>query len=188
MAKKKAAPKAEGAKTAEKTEPAAEAAPQGAAAAGAQEQQAAQLNVLAQYIKDLSFESPNAPGTLQAPGENPTLEVNVNVQARKQADDIFETALHFEAKAANPENVIYNIELVYAGLFRLTNIPENLLQPVLFVDCPAMLFPFMRRLVADLTREGGYPPLYLDPIDFPSLYRQNADRMQAQEATAPVPE
>jgi len=187
MAKKKAAPKAEDAKTAETSEAAAEAAPQDAAAAGAQDQQAAQLNVLAQYIKDLSFESPNAPGTLQAPGENPSLEVNVNVQARKQGDDIYETSLHFEAKAANPENVIYNIELVYAGLFRLTNIPENMLQPVLFVDCPSMLFPFMRRLVADLTREGGYPPLYLDPIDFPALYRQNAERMQAQGATAPIP-
>ena len=187
MAKKKAAPKGDGGKTAESTEAATEAAPQEAAAAGAQDQSAAQLNVLAQYIKDLSFESPNAPATLQAPGENPTLEVNVNVQARKQADDIYETALHFEAKAANPENVIYNIELVYAGLFRLTNIPDNLLQPVLFVDCPAMLFPFMRRLVADMTREGGYPPLYLDPIDFPSLYRQNAERMQAEGTSAPAP-
>ena len=187
MARKKAAPKGEGAKTAKTTEAATEAAPQDAAAAGAQEQQASQLNGLAQYVKDLSFENPNTPGSLQAPGDNPTLEVNVNVQARKQGDDIFETALHFEAKAANPENVIYNIELVYAGLFRLTNIPENLLQPVLFVDCPSMLFPFMRRLVADLTREGGYPPLYLDPIDFPALYRQNAERMQTQGVQAPVP-
>lgn len=185
MARKKAAPKGDGAKTAKTTEATTEAPPPDAAAA--QARQAAQLNVLAQYIKDLSFESPNAPDTLQAPGDNPTLEVNVNVQARKQGDDIFETALHFEAKAANPENVIYNIELVYAGLFRLTNIPENLLQPVLFVDCPAMLFPFMRRLVADLTREGGYPPLYLDPIDFSALYRQNAERIQAQQPGAPAP-
>jgi preprotein translocase subunit SecB len=187
MADKKAAPKADGAKTAKSKKAATDAAPQQATAAGAPDQSAAQLNVLAQYVKDLSFESPNAPASLQAPGDNPTLEVNVNVQARKQGDDMYETALHFEAKAANPDNVIYNIELVYAGLFRLTSIPENLLQPVLFVDCPAMLFPFMRRLVADLTREGGYPPLYLDPIDFPSLYRQNAERMQAQGVTAPVP-
>ena len=165
--------------TSETTETAAQGAPGGEA-----QQEAARLNVLAQYIKDLSFESPNTPQSLQAQGENPSLEVNVNVQARKQGDDIFETALHFEAKAASQDTVYYNIELVYAGLFRLTNIPENLLQPVLFVDCPAMLFPFMRRMVADLTREGGYPPLYLDPIDFPALYRQNAERMQAEQATA----
>lgn len=170
-------------KSAETTETPAEAGAQ-AAAGGEAQQDAAQLNVLAQYIKDLSFESPNTPASLQAQGENPSLEVNVNVQARKQGDDIFEAALHFEAKAASQDIVFYNIELVYAGLFRLTNIPENLLQPVLFVDCPAMLFPFLRRLVADLTREGGYPPLYLDPIDFPALYRQNAERVQAEQAAA----
>jgi len=140
----------------------------------------AQLNVLGQFIKDLSFESPSAPNSLQGPGENPKLEVNVNVQGRKHAEDVYEVGLQFEAQAANDTGVIYNVELVYAGLFRLTGIPENLLQPVLFIDCPAVLFPFLRRLVADLTREGGFPPLFLDPIDFASLYQQNIARSQEQ--------
>ena len=144
----------------------------------------AQLNVLGQFIKDLSFESPNAPASLQGPGDNPKLEVNVNVQGRKQADDVFEVGLHFEAQAKNDSGVIYNIEILYAGLFRLTNIPENLLQPVLFIDCPAVLFPFLRRLVGDLTREGGFPPLFLDPIDFAALYQQNAVQAQSQAAAA----
>jgi preprotein translocase subunit SecB len=148
--------------------------------APAQPVHGAQLNVLGQFIKDLSFESPNAPTSLQGPGENPKLEVNVNVQGRKHADDVYEVGLHFEAQAGNDTGVIYNVELVYAGLFRLTSIPENLLQPVLFIDCPAVLFPFLRRLVADLTREGGFPPLYLDPIDFASLYQQNVAQSQQQ--------
>ena len=176
--------------TAKKT-PAKKAAPaasdgQAAASAPTGEQiPGAQLNVLGQFIKDLSFESPNSPNSLQGPGGNPKLEVNVNVQGRKHADDVYEVGLQFEAQAKNDEGVIYNIELVYAGLFRLTNIPENLLQPVLFIDCPAVLFPFLRRLVGDLTREGGFPPLFLDPIDFASLYQQNAAQAQAG-ADAPV--
>ena len=156
-----------------------------ASISGGEKLSGAQLNVLGQFIKDLSFESPNSPNSLQGPGGNPKLEVNVNVQGRKHADDVYEVGLQFEARANNDDGVIYNIELVYAGLFRLTNIPENLLQPALFIDCPAVLFPFLRRLVGDLTREGGFPPLYLDPIDFSALYQQNITQAQ-DSAAAPV--
>ncbi|MGI9385267.1 MAG: protein-export chaperone SecB [Methyloligellaceae bacterium] len=134
----------------------------------------AQLAVLAQFIKDLSFESPNAPQVLQGPGENPKLQINVNVQATKRADDVYQVDLQFEAQAKSDDGVIYNIEIVYAGMFRLSNIPEDLLQAVLFVDCPTILFPFLRRIVADLTQDGGFPPLLMDPMDFAALYRQNA--------------
>ncbi len=146
-------------------------------------QQGGELSILVQFIKDLSFESPNSPKSLQGPGENPQLNVNVNVQAAPQGDNVYEVDLNFEAKATSDDGVIYNIELVYAGLFRLAGIPEEYLQPVLFVDCPTLLFPFARRIVADLTQEGAFPPLLLDPVDFAGLYRQNAAQLQQQAAT-----
>ena len=133
----------------------------------------AELTVLAQYVKDLSFESPGAPQTLQGPGENPELKVGVNVNAGPRGEDIYEVALQIEAHAKSEVGVIYNAELMYGGLFRLRNIPKHLLQPVLFVDCPTLLFPFVRRMLADVVRDGGFPPLLLDPIDFASLYTKN---------------
>ena len=132
-----------------------------------------QLTVLAQYVKDLSFESPNAPQSLQGPGENPQLKVGVNVGAVPKGDDAYEVALNLEVHARSDNGVIYNVEMVYGGLFRLRGVPQNLLQPVLFVDCPALLFPFVRRALADVIRDGGFPPLMLDPIDFGRLYAQN---------------
>ena len=136
----------------------------------------AQLNILAQYVKDLSFESPGAPQTLQGPGQNPQLQVGVNVNAGPRGDDIYETVVHMEAHAKSDAGVIYNVELDYGGLFRIKNVPENMLQPVLFVDCPTLLFPFLRRAIADVVRDGGFPPLMLDPIDFGRLYAQNLSK------------
>ena len=133
----------------------------------------AQLALLAQYVKDLSFESPGAPQSLQGPGDNPQLKVGVNVNAGPRGDDAYEVAVHIEAHAKSDAGVIYNVELDYAGLFRIKNIPEQLLQPVMFVDCPTLLFPFVRRVLADVVRDGGFPPLLLDPIDFGRLYAQN---------------
>jgi len=140
----------------------------------------AQLNVLGQYIKDLSFESPHAPQTLQNPPPNPQLQVTVNVNVASQSPETYEVVLNIDVHAKSDVGVIYNVELFYAGLFRLRNVPQNLLQPVLFVDCPALLFPFTRRVLADVTRDGGYPPLMLDPIDFGRLYSQNLGRGQGQ--------
>jgi preprotein translocase subunit SecB len=137
-----------------------------------------QLGVLAQYIKDLSFESPSAPQSLQGPGENPQLKVSVNVNAGPRGEDTYEVALQLEVHAKSDDGVIYNVELVYGGLFRLRGVPQNLLQPVLFVDCPTLLFPFMRRVLADVVRDGGFPPLMLDPIDFGRLYAQNLAQTQ----------
>jgi len=145
----------------------------------------AQLAVVAQYVKDLSFESPGAPQTLQGPGENPELKVGVNVHAGPRGDDVYEVVLNFEAHARSDAGVIYNVELAYGGLFRLHNIPQDVLQPVLFVDCPTILFPFVRRVLADVVRDGGFPPLMLDPIDFGRLYAQNLSRGQQPEQTQP---
>lgn len=137
-----------------------------------------QVNVLGQYIKDLSFESPDAARFLRGPGKNPNLQLNFNVQVRNLQQDAYEVALSVEGEARSDEGVLYNIELVYAGAFVLRNLPQEAIRPVLFIECPALLFPFIRRLVADLSREGGFPPLLLDPIDFASLYRRRSEMGQ----------
>ena len=147
--------------------------PEASPGQGAPQVAGAQLNVLGQYIKDLSFESPAAPQVLQAPPPNPQLQVTVNVNATSQAEETYEVILNIDVHAKGDTGVIYNVELFYGGLFRLRNVPQNMLQPVLFVDCPAILFPFIRRVLADVTRDGGFPPLMLDPIDFGRLYAQN---------------
>ena len=148
-------------------------APPQSAGAGTRAASGAELTVLAQYVKDLSFESPSAPQSLQGPGENPELKIGVNVNAGPRGEDLYEVALQIEAHAKSEAGVIYNAEIMYGGLFRLRNIPKHLLQPVLFVDCPTLLFPFVRRVIADVVRDGGFPPLLLDPIDFASLYTKN---------------
>ncbi|HXG79963.1 MAG TPA: protein-export chaperone SecB [Methyloceanibacter sp.] len=158
----------------------AEASPDSAGQQAAQAQP--QLAVIGQYVKDLSFESPNASQMLQGPGDNPQLKVGVNVSASPRGDDAYEVALQLEVHAKSDRGVIYNVELAYAGLFRIRNLPPNLLQPVLFVDCPTLLFPFMRRVLADVVRDGGFPPLMLDPIDFGRLYAQNLAQSPVQAA------
>ncbi len=137
-----------------------------------------QVSVVGQYIKDLSFECPDPTRFFRGPGKNPNLQINFNVQVHNLQQDAFEVGLSLEGEAKSEEGVLYNIELVYAGAFILRNLPQEAIQPVLFIECPALLFPFVRRLVADLTREGGFPPLLLDPIDFAGLYRRRAEQGQ----------
>jgi preprotein translocase subunit SecB len=142
-----------------------------------------QVNVLGQYIKDLSFESPDTDRFFRGPGKNPNLQLNFNVQVRNLQENSYEVSLSLEGEARSDEGVLYNVELVYAGAFVLRNLPQEAIQPVLFVECPALLFPFARRLVADLTREGGFPPLLLDPIDFGGLYRRRLEMGQQPAIT-----
>lgn len=153
--------------------------PNGSAATDGQVQP--QIQMLGQYIRDLSFENPKAPASLQGPGENTKMNIEVNVAAKKVADDVYESAINFNAKATADDGALYEMEIVFAGLARLQNVPDNMLQPVLLINVPALTFPFLRRLVADITREGGFPPLLLDPIDFAGLYAQNMQKQQ-QEA------
>jgi len=146
-----------------------------------------QARVLGQYIKDLSFENPNVGKLVQEPGDNPNLQLEVNVNAKTVGKDVYESAIEFKASATNKAGVIYDLELVYAGLFKIENAPPQALEPFLLINCPLLLFPFLRRLAADLTREGGFPPLLLDPIDFGSLYvrRKQQAQQQAQAAQNP---
>ena len=137
------------------------------------------MRILGQYLKDLSFENPNAPGSLGPQAKQPDINISVNVNARNLGPTDFEVELHLDAKASSDGKVIFAGELLYAGLFRMENFPENLLHPAVLIECPRMLFPFARQILADSTRNGGFPPLMLDPIDFAGMYQK---RMQAQSA------
>lgn len=138
-----------------------------------------QAGILAQYVKDLSFENPNAPSSLQMQGQ-PKIEVNVNVNARAGGQDMYEVELSIEAAARSPEDrVAFQVSLVYAGLFRLAGAPQEALEPFLIVEAPRILFPFARRVISDCVRDGGFPPLMLDPIDFGSMYLQQLEARQA---------
>jgi preprotein translocase subunit SecB len=140
-----------------------------------------QAKIVNQYIKDLSFENPNIHKLISGIGDQPNLQVEVNVGAQRIDGDLFETSIDFKATASNNIGTIYVLELVYAGLLKIESIPEGALEPFLLISGPSMIFPFLRRLVADITREGGFPPLMLDPIDFGALYMQR----QRQRPQAP---
>jgi preprotein translocase subunit SecB len=136
------------------------------------------LTVIAQYVKDLSFENPGAPAALQPRRSQPNLNVSIAVQPNQAGADQVEVELRIDARATDGDAVIFAVELVYAGLFRLTNIPPQDVMPLTLIECPRLLFPFARQVISDATRNGGFPPLLIDPIDFVSLYRQ---RMAAQQ-------
>ncbi len=145
------------------------------------------MHIIGQFIKDLSFENPNAPRSL-AQGEQPKLDINVNVGAKTMGEDQFEVSLTLTAKAERPDLVLFAVELVYAGIFKITGVPKEHLHPFVMIECPRMIFPFARNILADATRNGGFPPLMLDPIDFAQLYRQNmAQQAPAEGEEAPKP-
>jgi preprotein translocase subunit SecB len=146
-----------------------------------------QLNVLAQYTKDLSFENPNAPQSLAPQGQQPQISIQINVGANNLADNDYEVTLSIEGKAETTGKVMFSFELIYGGVFRLLNIPREQLSPMLLIECPRLLFPFAREIVATSVRDGGFPPLMLDPVDFVGLYRQNMERQAAAEAAQVKP-
>ncbi len=150
----------------------------------AEEAAAPSLNALAQFIKDLSFENPNAPRSLQPQANPPQISISVNVNAKPMSDTDYEVELTLEGKAGEAPNLLFSFELVYGGIFRIQNIPQENVHPVVMIECPRLLFPFARQIVADAVRNGGFPPLFIDPIDFAQLYRQRA--VEAQSAGEPV--
>jgi preprotein translocase subunit SecB len=145
------------------------------------------VSVIAQYVKDLSFENPGAPATLRQQGVSPNISVSVGVQPRPVSDSDIEVELRLEARAVDGETTLFAIELVYAGVFRLINITQETVNPIMLIECPRLLFPFARRIIADASRDGGFPPLLLDPIDFVSLYRQRMINPGAGGPTAAPP-
>jgi preprotein translocase subunit SecB len=138
------------------------------------------LNVLAQYVKDLSFESPGAPNSLRARDKSPGINIGVNVNANPLSDTDFDVVLTLSAKASFNKEVLFNVELVYGGVFKIENFPQEHMLPILFIECPRLLFPFARQIIAECTRNGGFPPLMLDPIDFAAMFQQRLAEDQAR--------
>ncbi len=129
-----------------------------------------QLRVLAQYTKDLSFENPNAPASLRD-GPQPKIDLQMDVAARGMEDpSVFEVELKINAKSEREDQVLFVIELVYAGLFQISGANQETIEPMLLIECPRILFPFARQLMAEVSSTGGFPPMLIDPMDFASLY------------------
>jgi preprotein translocase subunit SecB len=151
----------------------------------------AQVATIAQYIKDLSVENPSAPQVFQWQTQ-PTLDVQFNLNAEKVADDVHEVGLKIEVTARSDNGVHFVVDLSYAGLFGLHNVPEEALAPILLVEAPRMLFPFARQIIAEAVTNTGFPPLLLDPIDFTAAYMAQLQAAQQQaggnEPAAPAEE
>jgi len=142
------------------------------------------LNVIGQYLKDFSFENPLAPH-LSPPSQAPAINIQFNVAPRQLSNTEYEVELKIEGKAEVDGKVLFACEVTYCGMFRLQGIPQEHLAPVLMIECPRMLFPFAREILATATMQGGFPPLLLDPIDFASMYQQ---RMMSQGEPQPATE
>ena len=141
------------------------------------------MKILAQYIRDMSFE--NILSQKGASGEvEPDVQIQVNIDAKKRTvENQFEIVIKLKVSSVNKgttEN-LFLLEVEYAGLFLVTGVPDEQLHPFLLIECPRMLFPFLRRIVSDVTRDGGFPPLNLETIDFLQLYRQELERRQAEQ-------
>jgi preprotein translocase subunit SecB len=159
---------------------------QGEPTAQAANDQQPQLNVVAQYIKDLSFENPNAPRSLMAgQQQQPQISIQINVSAQPLEGNDIEVALKLDGKAETNGQLMFGFELTFAGVFRIRNVPQESMNAVVLIECPRLLFPFAREIIASTVRHGGFPPLLLDPVDFVSLYRQ---RMAQQAANQPAPQ
>jgi preprotein translocase subunit SecB len=128
------------------------------------------IRVLAQFIRDLSFENPRAPDSLHASQSQPQIDMSVEMSAAGRLDGLFNVDLKLSATAKRDGETVFQLELIYGGLFGVTGVAEADLEPVLLIECPRFLFPFARRLIADLTTEGGFPPFLLDPLDFAAIY------------------
>lgn len=142
-----------------------------------------QIGVITQYVKDFSFENPHAPRSLAPSGTQPNINIQINVDAAPMSETDFEVMLRLEGKAEQTM-VLYSFELVFGGVFRILNVPAESLQPFVMIECPRLLFPFAREIIATAVRNGGFQPLLLNPIDFTELYRQ---RLASMQGSAPQP-
>ena len=138
--------------------------------------------MISQYVKDLSFENPNAPA-IYSVQTSPSVDIQFSLNSAQVGDDLFEVTMKIEVRAQNEAQVAFMVDLTYAGLFALRNIPAEQLEPFLLGEAPRVLFPFARRVLADAVRDGGFPPLLLEPIDFQGLYAQ---RLEQQGQSLPT--
>ncbi|MDO1559105.1 protein-export chaperone SecB [Brevundimonas sp. 2R-24] len=157
------------------------AAPQGAPAPG-DAPAGPQMRILAQYVKDLSFENPRAPESLRVEGK-PAIDLGVEMGAQGRADGLFEVDLKLSVKATHEEAVLFNIELQYGGLFQIAGVAANDMEPMLLVECPRYLFPFARQIISNCTSEGGFfPPFQLEPLDFAAIYHSRKAQIAQGQA------
>jgi preprotein translocase subunit SecB len=136
------------------------------------------LSVLIQYSKDFSFENPNAPQSLMQQQQQPQIGIQINVNPRQLSATDYEVELKLEGKAEQGTNILFAFDLNYAGVFRLVNIPQENLGPLLMIECPRLLFPYAREIISNAIANGGFPPLLLNPIDFVGLYQQKMTELQ----------
>ena len=144
------------------------------------------FRIVAQYVKDLSFENPKAPDSLRVDGK-PAIDMGVEMNAQGRPDGLFEVDLRLTIKATTDAMTVFNVELLYGGLFALHGVPEQDIEPLLLIECPRYLFPYARRLISDVTAEGGFPPFLIEPIDFAGIYmsrQQQIARGPAETAQA----
>jgi preprotein translocase subunit SecB len=151
---------------------------------GTQPQQSLpQLNVMGQYIKDFSFENPNAPRSLAPSQTQPNINIQINVGVGQSAETDYEVTLKLEGKAESAGLTLFAFDLTFAGMFRIQNVPKEHLHALVMIECPRLLFPFAREIIATAVRNGGFAPLLLDPVDFVALYQQ---RLAAEQANKPA--
>lgn len=158
--------------------------------AAAPEQQEAQsgpmLQILAQYTKDASFENPNAPESLRSGLNAPTINIGIEIGRQMMEDDTVEVTLILKADAKRDDKTVFIAELEYAGLFAFANVNVEEIQPMILIECPRLLFPFARQIMAEMTQNGGYPPIMLEPPDFASMFRDEMQRRMAESENAPA--
>ena len=128
----------------------------------------------AQYVKDLSFENPNIPGLIQLEAE-PSVEMNIDVKGAKLDDNLYEVVLTLTCKGSSGDVALFVAELSYASLVSLNNVPDEQIQRLLVVDCPTLMFPFARNIIAEVTRDGGYPPILMRVVDFNAIFDNGAN-------------
>jgi preprotein translocase subunit SecB len=140
--------------------------------------------VVTQYIKDFSFENPNAPHSLVGAKQSPKIDIQISVNAKPLSETDIEVTLNLEGKAKIEDNLLFGFELVFAGVFRIQNVPEESMSAIVLIECPRLLFPFAREIIATTVRNGGFPPLLLEPVDFVGLYRKRVSELQTASAAA----
>src|SRR3569623_986920 len=153
----------------------------------ADEPAAPSFNLIGQYIRDMSFENPGAPASIMMGGPNPNFQVGINVGVKKQSEELYAVEITLNAMADREKNVLFNVELIYGGVFRMVNIPEANLAPLLLVECPRLIFPFARQVLATITQQGGFPPLMMEPVDFAAIYQQNLKSLQDAQGNPGTP-
>jgi preprotein translocase subunit SecB len=145
-----------------------------------------QVTMLAHFVRDLSFENVGAVEGTAAEGA-PEITVQVNLDGKNIGEDRYQVNMKLSAKAVTGEHTRFLVELDYTGIFSISNVPETHVHPMMFIECPRLILPFARRVVSDVTRDGGYPPLMLDNVDFASLYRQKLEQLRQEKAQKEQP-